>query len=306
MRLSYLREFVALTDYAKLTAAARALHVSPSTLSQHVAALEREIGCELFSRDGGFTLTEDGFRALGHARSILCEYDELLRDCAESEEDVVYLSFPIWDMCQPPLARAKDAFRELHPDVKVVLSSNEHDLDDPVEMLVNGSSDVSLLYLIRESGQRIADMVPSDISWVPVGAYRVVFACAPQHPNADKGVLTAGDLDQATVITGLHPLASIFAEGIVAVLGGHGVTVRVVFKRLLREYEALHDDLGDEYVVWFEPLGDSPGYFDLPGSAILRFEHDVTAEAYLLYRPASLGPLQREYLSIVRSLHLKD
>lgn len=222
MRLSYLREFVALTDYAKLTAAARALHVSPSTLSQHVAALEREIGCELFSRDGGFTLTEDGFRALGHARSILCEYDELLRDCAESEEDVVYLSFPIWDMCQPPLARAKDAFRELHPDVKVVLSSNEHDLDDPVEMLVNGSSDVSLLYLIRESGQRIADMVPSDISWVPVGAYRVVFACAPQHPNADKGVLTAGDLDQATVITGLHPLASIFAEGIVAVLGGHG------------------------------------------------------------------------------------
>lgn len=104
MRLSYLKEFVGLASYTKLTTAARALHMSPSTLSQHLAALEKEVGCELFSREGGFTLTREGETALDHAQKILFEYGEMLRDCASSTEKALRLSFPEFDVCQPPLA----------------------------------------------------------------------------------------------------------------------------------------------------------------------------------------------------------
>lgn len=86
MKLSYLKEFVVLAGYSKLTSAARMLHMSPSTLSQHVAALEKEIGCELFSRDGGFALTRAGEATLDHAQKILFEYSMLLRDCSDDDE----------------------------------------------------------------------------------------------------------------------------------------------------------------------------------------------------------------------------
>ena len=87
MRLSYLKEFAVLAGCSKLTSAARMLHMSPSALSQHVAALEKEVGCELFTREGGLTLTRAGETTLEHAQRILFEYSMLLRDCGGDGKD---------------------------------------------------------------------------------------------------------------------------------------------------------------------------------------------------------------------------
>lgn len=81
MNVTYLKEFVVLAGYTKLTSAAKAMYISPSTLSQHITALEKEIGCELFTRTpDGFLLTREGEAALAHAQNIIFEYGALLRD----------------------------------------------------------------------------------------------------------------------------------------------------------------------------------------------------------------------------------
>ncbi|WP_302962070.1 LysR family transcriptional regulator [uncultured Adlercreutzia sp.] len=302
MRMSYLKEFVGLASYTKLTTAARALHMSPSTLSQHLAALEKEVGCELFSREGGFTLTREGETALDHAQKILFEYGEMLRDCASSTEKALRLSFPEFDVCQPPLAAAEPLFAERHPGMKIILSPNSYDAADPVEVLTEGLSDASAIFLVRGGGLTIEEAVPPEVSWIPVGPYRCVFACTPDHPNAAKSALTRADLHRATVISGLNPVASIVAEGVAQVLEKYGAPVRVLYKRILRNDEAFLDGVRDEYVQWIVPIDGAPGDFRLPGYPFMPFEEDIVADGYILYHPGSLSPLQLEYLELARTL----
>jgi DNA-binding transcriptional LysR family regulator len=63
--------FLAVARAKSFTRAAESLHVSQSTLSQHVLELERELGVRLFDRLGrAVTLTEGGRLLEGHATRI--------------------------------------------------------------------------------------------------------------------------------------------------------------------------------------------------------------------------------------------
>lgn len=303
MRISHLKEFVTLANYSKLTSAARALYISPSALSQHLAALEKELGCELFSRENNFTLTRKGEQALERAQKILFEYGGMLRDCADEEAEEVRISVPALYRGHAPVAVAREAFLEKHPTATVALSSNTYVLEDPVEVLKSGASDISFLFVVRDGKKQIADLVPEGVEWARFGSEECLFACTSDHPLATKAVLTAQDLDGRTVVTSLCPASSILIEGITDVLEQHHVTIQPSFKRITHNSDAFFDDISDELVLWLRPTEGSPQGVDLQDDPAIPFERDIIADAYLLYRPASLSPLQLEYLNLVKELH---
>ena len=71
METAYLHEFAKVADCGSFTAAARELHLTQSTLSKHVALLEREFGADLFVRDrSGVSLTEAGGVLYAQARGL--------------------------------------------------------------------------------------------------------------------------------------------------------------------------------------------------------------------------------------------
>ena len=71
METAYLQEYMCIADRGSFTAAARELHLTQSTLSKHIAALEREFGADLFVRDhSGVTLTEPGRALYAQAKRI--------------------------------------------------------------------------------------------------------------------------------------------------------------------------------------------------------------------------------------------
>lgn len=71
METAYLKEYVVLAHRNSFTAAARELHVTQSTLSKHIAALEREFKTDLFIRDrNGIKLTSAGEILLAQAIKI--------------------------------------------------------------------------------------------------------------------------------------------------------------------------------------------------------------------------------------------
>lgn len=79
MRFEALEYFVAVAESGSLTAASRGLFVSQQGLSKAMAALERDLGCRLFEREGArLRLTGAGHALLPHARRCLAERDELL------------------------------------------------------------------------------------------------------------------------------------------------------------------------------------------------------------------------------------
>lgn len=61
METTYLHEYVCVARLGSFTAAAGELHLTQSTLSKHIAVLEREYGVDLFVRErSGVRLTEAG------------------------------------------------------------------------------------------------------------------------------------------------------------------------------------------------------------------------------------------------------
>lgn len=79
-RLNYkhLRYFAAVARQGSVTAAARALHVAPQTVSAQLLELEDALGQPLFERGGGrLALTTAGETALDYATSIFALGDEL-------------------------------------------------------------------------------------------------------------------------------------------------------------------------------------------------------------------------------------
>ena len=88
MDVEYLREYLCVAGELNFTRAARQLCTTQSTLSKHVAALEREFGGELIRRNGkAVELTPAGAMLYRRARTIVTEYDSAkaeLKRLAES------------------------------------------------------------------------------------------------------------------------------------------------------------------------------------------------------------------------------
>ncbi|WP_344466243.1 LysR family transcriptional regulator [Kitasatospora kazusensis] len=78
-----LRTLRAVADHRTVTAAAAALYLTPSAVSQQLAALEQETGHHLLARDGrGVRLTAAGEILLGHADAVLAQLERAEADLA--------------------------------------------------------------------------------------------------------------------------------------------------------------------------------------------------------------------------------
>lgn len=84
MNLSYLDEFISVANTLSFNKSAKELHVSQSTLSRHMKALERELGAELFERSAfGVSLTSTGKSFYKKALRI----EKSLADLVESSKE---------------------------------------------------------------------------------------------------------------------------------------------------------------------------------------------------------------------------
>lgn len=90
--LAEFREFIVFAKHLNMTHAAEELHVSTSTLSRHLAALEREIGMPLIRREGAsVALTPVGSLVLKKASTLVGEYDSLLEQVEHYRVDASYV-----------------------------------------------------------------------------------------------------------------------------------------------------------------------------------------------------------------------
>src|ERR1700722_13965294 len=82
--LRRLEVFLAVVDAGSFVAGAERLGISHPSISNHIKALERQVGCELFTRRKGSvsSLTEQGRRLYERGTSLMQEANLLTRDLA--------------------------------------------------------------------------------------------------------------------------------------------------------------------------------------------------------------------------------
>ncbi len=88
--LARLRVLHTVAGHGTLAAAAQALHLTPSAISQQMSKLERETGCRLMERQGRrVRLTDEGLVLAKHAQRILAAVEEAEADLDERRGQVL-------------------------------------------------------------------------------------------------------------------------------------------------------------------------------------------------------------------------
>lgn len=142
MELEQLRQLDAIARTGTFSAAADELHTSQPSISRSMRALERELGCELFSRSRNRAeLNDAGRRALDHARAILAE-ERRMRD-AFAELTRTNRTLAIASVAPAPVWRLTGRVTERFPGT--ILTSEVVDDEREVERrLFDRSADLAI------------------------------------------------------------------------------------------------------------------------------------------------------------------
>jgi DNA-binding transcriptional LysR family regulator len=140
-----LKVLKAVVDSGSVAGAAAVLNFSPSAVSQHVTALERETGCLLLERAGrGVRPTEAALLLCEHASRVLAtvhEAEEALAALRSGQIGRLRLAaFPTAGSSLVPGALA--AFQLVHPNVHLDLTVNEP--EEAVIKLRGGAIDLAI------------------------------------------------------------------------------------------------------------------------------------------------------------------
>lgn len=89
LNLDCLKIFIAVAENESFSEAGRQLHVSQPAVSQTIQGLERELGVQLFNRQGAVKLTEAGQVLLPMARELLSSAHRVKQTMLSLQEDVI-------------------------------------------------------------------------------------------------------------------------------------------------------------------------------------------------------------------------
>jgi DNA-binding transcriptional LysR family regulator len=162
-----LRTLRAVADHRTVTAAAAALYLTPSAVSQQLAALETEAGHRLLVRDGrGVRLTAAGEILVAHSNTVLAQLEraeaELAAYAAGEAGEVTVVSFAtgIATVVAPAMA----ALARTAPGIRLRVRDAEGDAS--LTMVLDGHVDLAVAVEYRgaprEDDQRL--------SWLPLYA----------------------------------------------------------------------------------------------------------------------------------------
>lgn len=140
-----LRTLRAVADHGTVTAAAAALHLTPSAVSQQLVALEHEVGHRLFVRDGrGVRLTAVGKIMLRHANEVLAQLERAEAEVAAyatgaaGEVTVACFATAISAVLAPAIV----VLREKAPGLEIRVRDAEG--DHGLALLLDGEADLAI------------------------------------------------------------------------------------------------------------------------------------------------------------------
>ena len=186
-----LRVLHTVAGHGSLAAAAQALHLTPSAISQQMSKLEREAGCRLVMRQGrGLRLTEDGIALAKHAQRILAAVEEAEADLDERRGQVLGTitvgAFPTAARSLLPAVVA--ACAERFADLRVRLREVE-----PYQVMTRvagGDLDVA----VAQDWVNVPVAVPDRLRSADIGVDPADVAFPPGHPLADRAAVSLADL----------------------------------------------------------------------------------------------------------------
>lgn len=218
MEIHHIRSFVTVANVGTVSRAAQQLNIAQPAVSQHIHALERQLGVKLFEREPrGMTPTEAGLALLPHARALLVRVGEMTRaaeSLAGSTGRVVEVA------ATPAMAAAliPGVLSALGPthDLRVVLY--ERPTVEALAQLGGRGVQLALVRDCEESGFELELLLEEPL----------VAAIGDVHPLASKPDLQLADLRSADFVLLRHTGREHLYQAAVAACASVGFFPRTV------------------------------------------------------------------------------
>jgi DNA-binding transcriptional LysR family regulator len=195
----------AVVTEGSITAAAAELNYTPSAVSQHIAALERETGTRLLERIGRRVRpTPAGALLAGYAGEILSRVADAeaalvaLTDGRTGRIRLATFGSAGTGLVPPAVAR----FRGHHPDVDLQLTLAEQ--PDALSALREDQADLAVVILDLEESGAEPQPVPTDrgLDWHPLLLDPYFVALPSWHPLTAQRQVALGRLGQERLVSG--------------------------------------------------------------------------------------------------------
>jgi LysR family transcriptional regulator for metE and metH len=179
-----------------LTKAAATLHLTQSALSHQLRELEKELGVEVFNRNGKkLHLSEQGYRFLRSAEKILAEIKSLEEDInnyKQGKTSKLSISMQCYTAYHwlPGIIKY---YKSRWPDINIQIMSEA--TRRPLEYLMNGDLDIGIIR---------TQMVNTKIRYEPIFEDRLTAVISKDHPLAKKDVIEIADFHNEELILPLY------------------------------------------------------------------------------------------------------
>lgn len=199
MELRQLRTFEAVVRHRTVTEAAGILDLAPSTVSEHIRALERSLGVAVFERTArGMRVTAAGEVLRGWARRLLEQADQARREVAGAGRALRLGALETIAASHAPGVLSRIAARDPGVAVEVRPSRSRDALMGDVAAGVLDAA------LVLDTGEELGDLgfAPlSALAFADVEPVPLVLVAAADHPLRDADEVTLGDLRDERLLT---------------------------------------------------------------------------------------------------------
>lgn len=300
MELEYFNEFIVFAKYMNISKASRKLLISQSTLSHHIAALEKELAVPLVNREQPMTLTPAGRTLVRQTAEWLKTYDSIVDSVRNAAQQTLELCVSLDDTrtgAHHSLYASLFKFAKLHPEVYVRYVS---------------CTDSTALAALRDARVDCVGVImcpiPSDLEAGVI--YHRVPALYPNHLYvwldkthrlAKKKELRWKDLNGLTL-----PVPSNFnrlwGSTMPQILLNHGVSVNIEL-HALEPHSFLNSIGSDEVQIYDEGWKDYVAISVDDNRMLKRIdEEDAVSESYIAYLPDRVSPALQLFIEYIDTL----
>lgn len=196
-----LRVLRTVAEHGSFNRAAAALRLTPSAVSQHVAALERSLGARVVERSTrGVTLTQAGRIMVGAAESVAAELAHARRQVERlgtGRTQFTLATFTSGGRLLLPGALAR--MTAAHPDL--VAHVREAEPEDSLPLVRQGAVDVALAYRF-DGPLPVRPGRSSDVEWTALLEDPLHAVLPEAHPLADRAALDIAELAEEPWVLG--------------------------------------------------------------------------------------------------------
>ena len=178
-------------DCGSFVAAAEQLFITQPAVSQHIKALEKELGVRIFERSSGkLVVTKQGEEVIRCAKQMVGLYHNLKQELSDSRSLTTHLTVGVTHTAESnPIAEALAKYCSENENVNIKMITNV--ISHLYTMLKSYEIDLAIVE------GRIAD---PKIKHLLLDTDYLVLAVSPGHPFAKKSMITLAELKKERLI----------------------------------------------------------------------------------------------------------